>query len=910
MRTRHSYFPITTNVTIPRHRIKQIFNIVEPELRTMADNRTMAQMLQAPIERYEDAIIVPPINANNFKLKQTLINLVQSNQFTERQDPHNHLRFFNKVTSTFRNPEVPNTWIKLLLFLISLEGEARTWLDKEPPHSILTQFPHHGFSKLHQLVTFYNALNPNDQDALDSATGGNFLDKIPRDDKLDIRMNCFEKSFNDMKAFVTPTAPIKVVEEVCVTCGSNHSYNHCPLTRGGNEFPIFHDNIQQFQTVVVGNFVQGNRHPNLSSQMILPGFNQPNQPNNQNNQNRYQGNNFNPNHNQNRQNNQGVVYKNPQQQASTSQASVLQNSVSNNKFEAYTKANDASMNNLQLKFDTFQRNRKEFQKSFENKKEEFQNMMMNFMQNLHNNKALNSSSLPSNTILNPRNEGKAIITQSGISYDGPLIPPPVMEKEPEATKDTELLSTENIQPPSVQIHEKYKGPVDESFIVPKTKTNLPYPSRLLSINLNSQRLDKEKHEVKNVVEVIHKSTTSLKDTSRISLVYAIAPILSTKEPKYSTSIGYEHPNTTLKMESDEIIKSGVEELVPILSENEDIEYVEASFPDLEIVSVEEENDIILHLNSKLYDHTEETRSGNTTTHAHEYLPEYDSFCFEIEPDQERLINVVKDDISDESTNDPLLEVADLFLASDNSIPPGIENFAYDSEGDIWFLEELLIDDSFPFPVNESPESDFDNLSFPRPPPEPPDAEFYFELDAGEEISVVMNDIDVFECLDPRDEFNDDDYSSFMFVIYSKVFSFLSAKSEDTIFDPDDLETNNLSNADESVGVEADYNNMEPFTVVSPIPTTRVHSNHPKAQIIGDPMSAVQTWSTIKKSSGEHDDEVMQDELLQFKILKGIVVRNKARLVAQGHTQEEGIDYDEVFAPVARVEAIGLFLAFA
>nr|GFA30603.1 reverse transcriptase domain-containing protein [Tanacetum cinerariifolium] len=228
MRTRRSYFP--TKVTIPRRRrIKQNSNIVEPEIRTiveMADNRTIAQMLQAPIEGYEDAIIVPSINANNFKLKQTLINLIQSNQFTGRQDPYNHLRFFNKVTSTFRHPEVPNTTIKLLLFPFSLEGEAQTWLDKEPPHSILTwedlvskfinqffppskttylrneiinflqksnetfneawehfkdllrQCPHHGFSELHQLDTFYNALNPNDQDALDSAAGGNFLDKI------------------------------------------------------------------------------------------------------------------------------------------------------------------------------------------------------------------------------------------------------------------------------------------------------------------------------------------------------------------------------------------------------------------------------------------------------------------------------------------------------------------------------------------------------------------------------------------------------------------------------------------------------------------------------------------------------------------------------------------------------------
>ncbi|GJY99102.1 reverse transcriptase domain-containing protein [Tanacetum coccineum] len=93
----------------------------------MADNRTMAQMLQAPIEGYEDAIVIPPINANNFELKQPLINLVQSNKFTGRQDPHNHLRFFNKVTSTFRHPEVPNTSVKLLLFPFSLDGEARDW---------------------------------------------------------------------------------------------------------------------------------------------------------------------------------------------------------------------------------------------------------------------------------------------------------------------------------------------------------------------------------------------------------------------------------------------------------------------------------------------------------------------------------------------------------------------------------------------------------------------------------------------------------------------------------------------------------------------------------------------------------------------------------------------------------------
>nr|GFA27461.1 reverse transcriptase domain-containing protein [Tanacetum cinerariifolium] len=158
---KRSYFPPAN--TIPRHSFRKSTSLVESKIQTnamMADNRTMAQMLQAPIEGYEDAIVVPPINANNFELKQTLINLVQSNQFTGRQDPHNHLRFFNKVTSTFRHPEVPNTIVKLLLFPFSLEGEARIWLDKEPPRSILTW---------------------EDLDALDSAAGGNFLDKIPRE---------------------------------------------------------------------------------------------------------------------------------------------------------------------------------------------------------------------------------------------------------------------------------------------------------------------------------------------------------------------------------------------------------------------------------------------------------------------------------------------------------------------------------------------------------------------------------------------------------------------------------------------------------------------------------------------------------------------------------------------------------
>nr|GFC19973.1 hypothetical protein [Tanacetum cinerariifolium] len=202
------------------------------------------------------------------------------------------------------------------------------------------------------------------------AAGGNFLDKIPREclsiieskskvrysrskvtdvrsnananlsnsqsnsfdlqqiaaaleDKLDIRMNRFEKSLIDMKnSLVTPTAPLKAVTKVCVTCRSNHSYNQCPLTRGGNDYPVFHDNIQQFQTAAVGNFIQ-----NRQNQTRPPGFHQPAQQNN--NQNRFQGNNL----NQNRQPNQGALYQNRPPQNPNFQA-LPQYAVTQGKFDA------------------------------------------------------------------------------------------------------------------------------------------------------------------------------------------------------------------------------------------------------------------------------------------------------------------------------------------------------------------------------------------------------------------------------------------------------------------------------------------------------------------------------------------------------------------------------------------------
>ncbi|GJR61162.1 reverse transcriptase domain-containing protein [Tanacetum coccineum] len=111
-----------------------------PPIVTMDDNRTMAQLLEAPTEGYEDAIVVPEITANNFEIKHGLLNLVQNKQFFghDKEDPHAHIRYFNKITSTMKFPNVPSTSVKLMLFPFSLEGAARIWLEKEPPQSILT----------------------------------------------------------------------------------------------------------------------------------------------------------------------------------------------------------------------------------------------------------------------------------------------------------------------------------------------------------------------------------------------------------------------------------------------------------------------------------------------------------------------------------------------------------------------------------------------------------------------------------------------------------------------------------------------------------------------------------------------------------------------------------------------------
>ncbi|GKD71776.1 hypothetical protein Tco_1325866, partial [Tanacetum coccineum] len=342
------------------------FNLEEPienpdPLAPMDDTRTMAQLLEAPTAGYEDAIVVPKIAADNFELKHGLLNLVQNKQFFghDKEDPHAHIRYFNKITSTMKFPTCPEF------------------------NDLLRACPHHGFSELHQLDTFYNALNSNDQDSLNSAAGGNFLDKMPRDclriieSKSKVRnsrnkpvvakvsaststpgISSEVAELKDMvKALLldkknqspAPT-PVKAVEESCVTCGGAHSYQTCPATSGN----VYRDNIQEYVSqAAAANFNQGNtgyRAP-ISNQIRPPGF--------------------------------PPVVQPPAYQAPAPQTQ----GVSKTDFDSYIKANDAVMRNMQTQG------------------QNMQNQLTNLTDMLSKT-ASTSGTLPSNTVTNPKEDLK------------------------------------------------------------------------------------------------------------------------------------------------------------------------------------------------------------------------------------------------------------------------------------------------------------------------------------------------------------------------------------------------------------------------------------------------------------------------------------------------------------------------
>nr|GEW42212.1 reverse transcriptase domain-containing protein [Tanacetum cinerariifolium] len=209
----------------------------------MADQRTIAQLLQEPTEGYEDAIVVPAITADNFELKHGLLTLVQNKQFFghDKEDLHGHVRYFNKITSTLKFPNVPNTLIKLMLFPFSLEGAARIWLEKEPSRLIFTwddlvsKFINHFFppsktSNLRNEITnFQQRFDESFSEAWDRFK--DLLRACPHHDMV-------KALLLDNKSQNQSPATVKAVEESYVTCGGAHSYRNCPATDGQEAIEI------------------------------------------------------------------------------------------------------------------------------------------------------------------------------------------------------------------------------------------------------------------------------------------------------------------------------------------------------------------------------------------------------------------------------------------------------------------------------------------------------------------------------------------------------------------------------------------------------------------------------------------------------------------------------------------------
>nr|GEY58570.1 reverse transcriptase domain-containing protein [Tanacetum cinerariifolium] len=723
MRTRRSYFPLTA--TILRRSRKQTAKVVEPEIRTiveMADNRTMAQMLQALIEGYKDAIVVPPINANNFELKQT-------------------------------HPEVPNTTIKLLLFPYSLEGEARIWLDKEPPRSILTwedlvlkfinqffppskttylrneitnflqkpnetfneacerfkdllrQCPHHGFSELHQLDTFYNALNPNDQDALYSAAGENFLDTIPRE--------CL--SIIESKSKVTKDTELPSTEDIQPPSVQVQEKEEEPI-----ENP----------SVVISKAKANLPYPSRLAK------------------------------------------------------EKLQDDILAAKF-------------MEIFRDLH------FELSFADALVHMPKFALMFKKLLNNkNKLIELTKMPLN-----ENCSAVVLKKllEKLGDPGRLLIPCDLLKFDNCLALADLGASNKLMP--LLIWKKLKLPtLNDTKIV---------------LELADRTISKPTGVAENVFVKVGKFyfpadfvVLDFIADPRVPLILGRPflnpspphPIIPNQtkspmeEPKHSFNIGYEHFSTNLV--TNDVVESSTKNFVPITRESkvtsgngsESIEPVKNDF----LVFTTSLNPLLDNdkINSdELNSHVESNSVESTSNHDTVKIDNLDKFSGPVIPihiaEEERIrrehadyINRMEMLFTINPRPHPSEEI-DVVTETDDVLPPGVED--NDSYEEVDAVDNLRVDNSILNSKHESSKSEdsnFDNPSIPLPPPEPPDEELGFEIDFGDEILVVRNTIIEFD-FDARVKFDvsndkNDDLSYFMF---AKEFSLLSAKSEDTIFDP-------------------------------------------------------------------------------------------------------------------------------
>ncbi|GKC13839.1 hypothetical protein Tco_1010621 [Tanacetum coccineum] len=726
------------------------------------------------------------------------------------------------LISLFNNeiPKRPEQSIKLMLFPFSLEGSARIWLEKEPPidfdmgifdesfyeawdrfNDLLRACPHHGFSELHQLDTFYNALNANDQDSLNSAAGGNFLDKMPRE-----CLRIIERISPDVAALTTEVselknlmktmlidkqkaqapASVKAVEQSCVTCGGAHSYKNCPATDGN----VYQDNIQEYVSqAAAANFNQGNsnsRPPMVANQIRPPGF-----PPIQNNQNRFnpnQGNNFNQNRgtnfNQNRNFNQGQVYQPPTIQTPVYQAPTQQmQGVSKTDFENYVKANDAVLRNMQ------------------NQGQGLQNQMTNLTEMLskfitsNTASSSNSGTLPSQTVTNPREHVNAITTRSGKTCEGPstpLVPTPVVStpsKEPEQNPET---SIDRVQKPSSESTAQAKKIVQEpnSQDPDSYQPKLPYPKRMKQLGPEALTPTRMTLKLANRFVTypmgIAEDVVVRVDGFTFLVDFVVVNFIPTREcainsrksfpshrkrlliDLYEENIDFrvgkgKNLGEDVEIKNSNIYNDLVLRQTPLSDKGEcfdlgdDTDEIDAFLAmeismDYEEGYYDSEGDVLFlkswlcedtthNFSSKvIFDHdTSISFSPRSDPLHHEFagevitLPSRNDREFEeylslmtvlceistsrsqenVHANQSSIIESLPVSSIPVEDSEPVQEEIDIFLVPDDLIPPGVENDDSEDED------------------NELPNLDHqDDLSIPRPPPEPPDVEKCLEPEAG------------------------------------------------------------------------------------------------------------------------------------------------------------------------------------
>nr|GEX88978.1 hypothetical protein [Tanacetum cinerariifolium] len=479
----------------------------DPLVATMTDNRTMAEMLRAPTEGYAEAIVVPPILAEQFELKHSLINMMTSEQFfrLEKDNPYYHIRWFNKITPTIKYRDVPSSSIKLILFPFPLAGAARRWLKKEPPRSITTWedlvskfinefFPPFRTTSLRNEISnfeqkfgesFHEAWDRYKdllhQDSLNAAVGGNLLERSTQDVQTIIE--------NKSKA---RNSRSKSIASQVKACDTNFSSEIAKLTHAVNEqtsvvTTAMTAMLRQFQATpppapvkAVGEtcVTCGGAHPYYqclaSSGNTFPEF--------RDNIQEY-GSAATANYNQ------GNPGYRPQGEPSYQATTQHNQNFHLNELERIKKMNEVSMKAMQNQIDMVKnelRNemKTSIQTSLSNQTNEIRDMIASFLR-MNTASSSSSGTLPGNTVANPKSDLKAITTRSGVSYDGPSISPPVVENAPEATKDTVIPlnngNTEDLQPQAASSKHPVSISKAANTLISASKPNLQasilYPSR-------------------------------------------------------------------------------------------------------------------------------------------------------------------------------------------------------------------------------------------------------------------------------------------------------------------------------------------------------------------------------------------------------------------------------------------------